>query len=287
MNGFQMIMLSSSDFACAYTGIPDLRLLSVDEYASATERITAMTNLHLFIDADEGFGRPLQTYHGCRRIARAGADAILITDQAASGRPGLLSVKDAIYRFSAARDGMEGTNCLLLARCDHSIDTDFGELIERCEAYIGAGADIICPLEVNRSTSYGSKVDAARRVAEHLHNAVLWYPDLDAGDAPASAKMLQECGYRFTGVHYSFRAAMLAMLDAGRHVFDSHTNDYIATAYDHTGYKFYYSPMAAFLRDGEWARRESRYVSTPEDAVAVRNQRHFTGPTDRYGPTDA
>ena len=74
MTGFKMVMISSSDFACSHTGIPDLNLLSIDEYCAMIERITYMTDMPLFIDADEGFGRPLQTYHGCRRMARSGAD---------------------------------------------------------------------------------------------------------------------------------------------------------------------------------------------------------------------
>jgi methylisocitrate lyase len=126
INGFKMVMLSSSDFSCSFTGIPDLKLLSVDEYCAMTERITSMTDMPLFIDADEGFGRPLQVYHGCRRIAKAGADAILLTDMAAYGKPGLLPIDEAVYRFRAAREGMAGTDCLLLAlyplcrgRCRH------------------------------------------------------------------------------------------------------------------------------------------------------------------------
>src|SRR5688500_8675434 len=106
INGFRMVMLSSSDFSCAFTGIPDLKLLSVDEYVCMTERITNMTEMPLFIDADEGFGRPLQTYHGCRRIAKAGADAILVTDLQVNGRPGLLPIDEAVYRFRAAREGL-------------------------------------------------------------------------------------------------------------------------------------------------------------------------------------
>ena len=31
INGFECIMLSSGDFACAMTGVPDLQLLSLDE----------------------------------------------------------------------------------------------------------------------------------------------------------------------------------------------------------------------------------------------------------------
>jgi methylisocitrate lyase len=285
MNGFKMVMISSSDFSCASTGIPDLKLLTVDEYASMAERITSMTDMPLFIDADEGFGRPLQTFHGCRRMARAGADAILITDLAGNGKPGLLPIDEAVYRFRAARDGMEGTNCLLLARCDHSVDDDFGEFVERCNRYLEVGADLICPLELNRSKKYGSKVAAARKVGEQV-KATFWYPNLNKGEKATDISGLRACGYKFVGVHFSFRAAMLAMLDAGRHVFESLENDYIDTAYDHTGFKFYYSPMSAFFRGGEWVNREKAYVAHPEEALAVRLEKHFTGPTDRFGPED-
>jgi methylisocitrate lyase len=285
MNGFRMVMISSSDFSCASTGIPDLKLLTVDEYASMADRITSMTDMPLFIDADEGFGRPLQTFHGCRRMAKAGTDAILITDLAGNGQLGLLPIDEAVYRFKAAKDGMAGTDCLLLARCDHSVDVDFDEFVERCNRYIEAGADMICPLELNRSTIYGSKTAAAKKVGEHV-KATFWYPNLAKGEKRADIAALQQYGYKFVGVHYSFRAAMLAMLDAGRHVFESLENDYIDTAYDHTGYKFYYSPMSAFFRGGEWVNRESAYTDKPEEALAVRLEKHFTGPTDRFGPDD-
>jgi methylisocitrate lyase len=40
--------------------------------------------------------------------------------------------------------------------------------------------------------------------------------------------------------------------------------------------------MAAFFRDGVWVARESQYVANPDTALAVRLQKHFTGPTDRF-----
>ena len=122
-----------------------------------------------------------------------------------------------------------------------------------------------------------------RSVAEHV-KIPFWYPDLDPGDKAEDAEKLLAWGYRFTGIHYSFRAAMYAMLDTGRHVFQSRTNDYVMEHYDYTGYHFYYSPMTCFLSDGKWAGLESRYVDHPEDAFAVRKQKGFCGPTDKLVP---
>ena len=242
-----------------------------------------MTDMPLFIDADEGFGRPLQTYHACKRMARAGADCILITDGKALSQPGLASIEDACFRFKAAKDGMEGTNCLLMASCKQDIDEHFDDFVERCNRYIEAGVDMICPLEINRSKKYGGKLGGARKVAEAVH-IPFWYPDLDPSDKAEDAAGLLSMGYYFTGIHYSFRAAMYAMLDTGRHVFETHTNDYVMEHYDYTGYHFYYSPMTCFLSDGKWANLEKRYVENPDDAFAVRKQKGFCGPTDKLVP---
>ena len=88
-------------------------------------------------------------------------------------------------------------------------------------------------------------------------------------------------GYHFTGIHYSFRAAMYAMLDTGRHVFESKTNDYVMEHYDYTGYHFHYSPMACFLNGTPWVELEKRYVDNPEEAFAVRKLRGFCGKSDK------
>lgn len=283
INGFEVVVLSSSDFSCATTGIPDLKLLTIDEYAFMIERITMMTDMPLFVDADEGFGRPLNTFYGSRRMARAGADGLQINDLAGSGQGGLLPIDEAVYRFRAAKEGMAGTNCILVGRCDQSLDDHFDDVVERCNRYLEAGADLIMPVKVVSSTKYGGKAAAARKIAEHV-KAKFWYPNLNKGEKAAEIADLVNHGYKFVGIHYAFRAAMLAMLDAGRHVFETRENDYIDTAYDHTGYKFYYSPVSAFFRGGEWVNREKGYVANPEDADAARVEKQYIGPTDSFGP---
>ena len=280
MNGFEMVMISSSDFACSQTGIPDLNLLSIDEYCNMIERITYMTDMPLFIDADEGFGRPLQAFHACRRMARAGADCILITDGKELSQPGLADIKDARYRMRAAKDGMEGTNCLLMASVKQDVDENFDDFVERCNVYIEEGADVICPLSINRSKKYGGKLGAARQVAKYVPTS-FWYPDLDPGDKAEDAPELLKLGYKFTGIHYPFRAAMYAMLDTGRHVFEDKVNEYVMEHYDYTGYHFHYSPMACFLNGTRWVDQDTRYVDNPDDAFAMRKLKGFCGKSDK------
>ena len=156
MTGFKMIMISSSDFSCSQGGNPDLNLMTAEDYARMTRAIKRMNRIHgmempLFIDADEGFGSPLQTYHGVSVMAEAGADCILITDGMELGRPGLASIEDACERLRAAKKGMEGTDCLLMASCKQNVNEQFDDFVVRCNAYIEAGADIICPLAIQRA----------------------------------------------------------------------------------------------------------------------------------------
>ncbi|MDL2217732.1 hypothetical protein LJC27_03655 [Christensenellaceae bacterium OttesenSCG-928-M15] len=136
---------------------------------------------------------------------------------------------------------------------------------------------------MNRSKKYGGKLGAALKIGEAV-KGTYFYPDLDPGDKAEDAQALLKCGYRMTGIHYSFRAAMYAMLDTGRHVYESKTNDYVMTHYDYTGYHFYYSPMTCFLSDGEWMEREKRYTDNPEQALATRKHKGFCGPTDKLTP---
>ena len=280
MTGFKMVMISSSDFACSHTGIPDLNLLSIDEYCAMIERITYMTEMPLFVDADEGFGRPLQTYHGCRRMAKSGADCILVTDGKALSQPGLASIEDAVYRFQAAKEGVADTNCLIMASCKQDVDEHFEDFEERIHRYLDAGVDLICPLRINSSKKYGGKFEAAKMLAKAIP-AHYWYPDLDPGDKAENEPELRKLGYHFTGIHTAFRAAMYAMLDSMRHVHELHNNDYVMEHYDYTGYHFYYSPMACFLADGKWAELEQKFTKNPEDAFAYRKQKGFCGPTDK------
>ena len=49
MNGFEVIMVSSGDLACAMTGIPDLQLLSIDDFVRVTEQITHMTPMPMTV----------------------------------------------------------------------------------------------------------------------------------------------------------------------------------------------------------------------------------------------
>lgn len=286
ISGFEVIMVSSGDFACAYTGIPDLRLLSIDEYESLTNRITNMTDMPLILDIDDGFGRPLATYYGCKRFAKAGAAGVLVTDSQENSIPGALGSKELVSaRIRAARDGFADSGddeALIIARCDVDPINDYEEYIERANGYLEAGANMIC------LQPYGVHIGGAP-LAKKLGADIkgwLWWPDLTVGPdgkEEIPVKDLFDWGYKMTGIHYSMHASMIAQLDTGRHVFEERNNAYIDSAYDYTGYKFF-SAMSLFgVKDKKWLEIEKKYVPTQDEAIMPGICKFFVRDTDRMG----
>lgn len=291
MNGFEVIMVSSGDLACALTGIPDLQLLSIDDFIQVTDRITNMTDMPLIIDADDGFGfgRGLNTYYGCKRIMKAGAAGVLVTDTSELGRSGQLPLEEAVLRFQAARDGLDadGYHGFLIARCDTNPEEDFDELIERMKAYVEAGADMLCILWMHKVK--GDKFELMKKIKAAC-DCPMWYPDIcGKSHDPREITMdqLADLGnYQLVGIHYSMHASMLAMLDVGRHVMMDQNNDYVDYHFDDTGYKVFTTMSMFGLHDNYWVDLENRYVKDSQDSVAQRNADYFVREDDVYYPDE-
>ncbi|MBR0091833.1 MAG: isocitrate lyase/PEP mutase family protein [Lachnospiraceae bacterium] len=285
INGFECIMLSSGDFACSMTGVPDLQLLSIDEFEWITQRITNAVSLPLIVDADDGFGfgRALNTWYACKRLAHAGAAGVLITDAAPQAKPGVQSVEEAVLRFKAARDGLNEINeeAVLIARCDVDPVTGLEEVIERSNRYVEAGADCICVVGLNKCP-VEKKFELSKKLSEGIPGWH-WFPDLSSHDGVPDVELedIAKLRYKFVGVHYSMHAAMIAMLDTGKQVMETRNNVYVATHYEDTGFSCF-SPVTFYLRDGYWQELEGRYVANPEDSLSKRITPFFVRETDRF-----
>ena len=299
MNGFEVIMISSGDLACCMTGIPDLQLLSVDDFCRVTEQITRMTPMPLIVDADDGFGlgRALNAQYGCARIMPSGAAGVLVTDTSELARKGQLPISDACLRFRAARAGLDanGRHGFLVARCDSDLVNEFEDTVERCAAYIDAGADMLCILWMHKIPDRNLKINSMRKLRDALNakggkyvNFPMWYPDLcGAAHDPQEVSMqdLADLGvYKLVGIHFSVHAAMLAMLDVGRHVLMEQTNDYVDYHFDDTGYKTFTTMTMFGLTDGSWVEAETAFVREEQDSVAKRNADYFVREDDVHDP---
>lgn len=283
LNGFKVIMISSADLANSLCGVPD-GFISLDEIIRTVERISSMTEMPVIMDSDYGYGTPLNCYYGVKRIAKAGAAGVLITDAHADGRPGMVSPELAALRFKAARDALGDDDALLIARCDANPETDFNETVERCNIYLEAGANMTCIL--NMHLVKGNRTELCRKLSEQIPGWK-WYPDLTAdehGNPEVNLDDLFDLGYRMTGIHFSMHASMIAMLDTGRHVLKNRDNVYVTKHYDYTGYRFF-SPTVFFgiLPGDRWRMLEEKYV--PEDQrILKRAAEYFCRDDDCYDP---
>jgi len=148
--GFEAIYLSGGALSAA-SGLPDIGLLSMSEFAGQARDITAASSLPLLVDADTGFGGPLNVERAVREFERAGAAAIQIEDQQLPKRCGHLSGKSLVsasemeQKIRAAASARLDPEFVIVARTDARGVDGVEAAVGRARRYVGAGADVIFP----------------------------------------------------------------------------------------------------------------------------------------------
>jgi 2-methylisocitrate lyase-like PEP mutase family enzyme len=146
--GFEAVYVTGAGVTNAFLALPDLGFISLPELAQHTSAIREAVDLPIIVDADTGFGNPLNVRHAVRVLERAGADAIQIEDQVFPKRCGHFSGKQVITtaemaeKVRAAVDARRSNDFLIIARTDARAGHGFQEAIDRAAALIDAGADV-------------------------------------------------------------------------------------------------------------------------------------------------
>lgn len=147
--GFEAAYLSGASIAYTQLGRPDLGLMSAKEVADTIARISERTALPLIVDADTGFGNALNVIRTVKTFERAGAAAIQLEDQQLPKRCGhlsgktLVSLEEMAGKVRAAVDARGHADTLIMARTDAIAVEGFDRALERAEAYVDAGADVL------------------------------------------------------------------------------------------------------------------------------------------------
>lgn len=148
--GFEGTYISGAVIA-ADLGLPDVGLTSVNEVATRAQQIARMTDLPALVDADTGFGEPMNVARTVQTLEDAGVAGLHIEDQVNPKRCGHLDGKSvvdadtAIKRIRAAADARRDPNLLIMARTDIRAVECLDAAIERAQALVGAGADAVFP----------------------------------------------------------------------------------------------------------------------------------------------
>ena len=146
--GAEVAYLSGAALS-ASMGLPDVGLLGLDDLTRTTRQIVRVTGMPLIVDADTGFGSPLNVMRTVRELEDAGAAGVQIEDQVDPKRCGHLDGKQVtsparmIEKVAAARGARR--DLVVVARTDARATHGFDEAVERGRAYREAGADVVFP----------------------------------------------------------------------------------------------------------------------------------------------
>ena len=163
--GFDGVYISGAVIA-ADLGLPDVGLTTLTEVAGRAQQISRMTDLPALVDADTGFGEPMNVARTVQALEDAGVAGLHIEDQVNPKRCGhldgkaVVDVDTAVKRIRAAADARRDANLVIMARTDIRAIDGLAVAIDRAKALVDAGADALFP-EAMRDLSEFEAVAAA------------------------------------------------------------------------------------------------------------------------------
>lgn len=147
--GFPAVYMTGAGTSISRTGYPDIGLTTMSEMVANAAAIARTVSVPVIADADTGYGDVLQVRRTVREYERAGVAGIHVEDQESPKRCGHLDDKrvvpqeEMVRKLHAALDAREDDDFTIIARCDALAVTGWDDALRRCEAYVGAGADVL------------------------------------------------------------------------------------------------------------------------------------------------
>jgi methylisocitrate lyase len=133
-------------------GYPDIGLTTLTEVAQRGRQIARTTSLPSIIDADTGWGEPMNVTRTIQEFIELGLAGCHLEDQMNPKRCGhldnksVVSVEEMTKKIKAGVNGkILDPNFLLIARTDARASEGLEKAIDRAKAYVDAGADMIFP----------------------------------------------------------------------------------------------------------------------------------------------
>ncbi len=159
-SGHKALYLSGGGVAASSLGIPDLGITTLHDVCEDARRITAASDLPLLVDIDTGWGGAFNIARATREVAQAGAAGFHIEDQVMQKRCGhrpnkaIVSQNEMVDRIKAAMDARTDESFVIMARTDALAVEGMSSAIERAQACVAAGADMIFPEAITTLEQY-------------------------------------------------------------------------------------------------------------------------------------
>ncbi|TQM31350.1 methylisocitrate lyase [Nocardia bhagyanarayanae] len=196
--GFEGVYVSGA-VVSAEMALPDIGLTTLTEVVERGRQIARVTDLPVLIDADTGFGEPMNAARTVTVLEDAGLAGCHIEDQVNPKRCGHLDgkavvpVDDMVRRLRAAISARRDPGFVICARTDARGTEGLAAAIDRAKAYADAGADLIftealadatefaefraavdVPLLANMTEFGKSELLSAQALEELGYNAVIY-----------------------------------------------------------------------------------------------------------------
>jgi len=129
-------------------GFPDIGLTTLEDVSTRSYLISRVTNLPTIVDIDTGFKSCEKTI---RTFEEFGVAAVHLEDQIERKRCGhlenkeLISTDKMVGKIKECVKAKKDKNFKIIARSDAKEVEGIDKMIDRCKAYIDAGAEIIFP----------------------------------------------------------------------------------------------------------------------------------------------
>lgn len=162
--GHKAIYLSGGGVAANSLGMPDLGISTAEDLLVDIRRITDVCSLPLMVDIDTGFGGAFNIARTTRALIKAGAAGFHMEDQVATKRCGhrpnkeIVSQQEMVDRVKSAVDARTDENFVIMARTDALAVEGMQSAIDRANACIEAGADMIFPEAMRSLEDYEPSV---------------------------------------------------------------------------------------------------------------------------------
>jgi 2-methylisocitrate lyase-like PEP mutase family enzyme len=165
--GYEAVYVTGAGIANMYLGAPDIGLTTLTEIAGHVSAISDAVALPLLVDADTGFGNPVNMVRTVKVLERAGAAGLQIEDQVFPKKCGhfdgkqVVPLEEMLAKIKAAVDTRRDGDLQIVARTDARAILGLQAAIDRAGAMVEAGADVTF---VEAPTSMEQMAEIPRRL---------------------------------------------------------------------------------------------------------------------------
>jgi 2-methylisocitrate lyase-like PEP mutase family enzyme len=167
--GFPMAFVSGYSVAATSIGEPDMGLLTQTELVERARAICASVRIPIIVDADTGYGNPLNVHRTVNQLIAAGAAGCFLEDQLWPKKCGhmrnkhIISRDEYVNKIRAANDARAGRDFFIVARTDALAVEGIDEAVARVTEARAAGANasfIEAPESLDRLIEIGRRSPA-------------------------------------------------------------------------------------------------------------------------------